>query len=217
MPSDERNVDPSAVLAAIEEDRRRAQEAFEPRAGLMYAIWGIAWIAGSLAFYFAFFPQDAPVLARPTGILLAVAVLIGAGVISTIHSARKGSGTRGPSNIQDRLYGSAYPLAFTVIGLLGYRLTSAGVAIETMLSYWVGASSLAVGLLFLCGAAMWNDKTHLILGIWIFAVAIISILLAPPHNVLTGAIGGLGFLVIAAVGAVRPGLVSGSITRVRHG
>lgn len=217
MSDDEAQVDPAAILRAIETDREQAQSALSPDARLLYATWGIAWSLGFTAFYLAFVPLSGPLL--PFGIAAAIgaAALVGAIVISTVHSARRSTGSRGPSMVQGAIYGNCFPLAFTMMGLLGWRLAASGVAPEVMLSYWVAVPCLIVGVLFFAGAAIWNDKSQLVFGGWTFIVGLASIAIAPPHNLLAGAIGGVGFLVLALIQAIRPDLTSGPITRGHDG
>lgn len=119
--------------------------------------------------------------------------------------------------MQGAIYGNTFGVAFTLMGLLGWRLMASGVALEAMVSYWVAATCLVVGILFLVGAAMWNDRSQLIFGSWTFIVGFVSIALPPPHNLLAGVLGGIGFLVLALAQAMRPQLVSGRIIRGTNG
>ncbi|GAA3909625.1 hypothetical protein [Microbacterium invictum] len=217
MGADEQDRDPSSILRAIDDDQQRAQRALTPNATLLYATWGIAWAVGFLAFYAAFFPVDNPLIPFAVGAAIGGVALVAAIVFSAVHSARRGSGSRGPSVVQGAIYGNIFPVAFTLMGLLGWRLTAAGVPALTMLSYWVAVPCLIVGILFLAGAAMWNERSQLVFGCWTFIVGLVSIALPPPHNLLAGAAGGIGFLVVAVVQSVRPQLTSGPITRSTDG
>lgn len=217
MSDGERHSDPSSILRAIDEDRREAKRAFAPNAVLLYATWGVAWTVGFPAFYAALVPAEHPLIPLALGVAIGLSLLVGAIVVSAVHSARRSAGSRGPSAMQGAIYGNSFGVAFTLTGLLGWRLIDSGVPLEPMLSYWVAASCLIVGTLFLVGAAMWNDRSQLIFGCWTFIVGFASIALAPPHNLLAGAAGGLGFLALAVIQAVRPQLTSGRITRETDG
>lgn len=206
-------VDPSSILRSIDDDQRRAQQALSPNVTLLYTVWGVAWLLGFLAVYATFIPDGDPLLPTAVGLSLGGVLLVTAIILSATHSARRSTGSRGPSVVQGAIYGNIYPVSFTLMGLLGWRLSSAGISNETMLSYWVAATCLIVGILFLAGAAMWNERSQLVFGIWIVAVGLLSIAIAPPHNLLAGAVGGLGFLVIAVVQSRSPRLTSGPIVR----
>lgn len=217
MGDDERDLDPSSILRAIDDDRRRAQGALTPNATLLYATWGIAWTVGFLAVYAAFVPVDQPLIPFALGAVIGGAALLAAILVSAIHSARRSAGSRGPSVVQGAIYGNIFPVAFTLMGLLGWRLAAAGVPSMTLLSYWVAVPCLIVGILFAAGAAMWNDRSQLLFGCWTFIVGLGSLALTPPHNLLAGAAGGIGFLLLAVVQSLRPALTSGSITRTVDG
>lgn len=215
MSSDER--DPADILRAIEDERLHAESAMTPNARLLYGSWGVAWLIGFAALYAAFVPTDQPLLPFWLGALIGAAALVAAIVLSATHSARKGSGARGPSVVQGAIYGNVFPVAFTLMGLLGWRLASAGVPLSIMLSYWVTLPCLVVGVLFLAGAAMWNDRSQLVFGAWTLIVGLVSVALPPPYNLLAGVAGGIGFLVLALIQSARPSLTSGPITRGRDG
>lgn len=215
MDDDEPDIDPAGILRSIDDDRQRAQRALSPNATLLYAVWGVAWAIGFLAIFLAFVPVDAPLLPFGAAVATAAGVLVAAIVVSAVHSARRGSGSRGPSVVQGAIYGNVFPVAFVLMGLLGWRLSAAGVDLDTMLSYWVAVSCLIVGVMFVTGAAMFNDRSQLVFGAWTLVVGLGSIALAPPFTLLAGVAGGAGFLVLAVIQALRPQLLSGTITRVR--
>jgi len=214
--SDDKERGPAEILRAIDAEQLHAQSALAPNAKLLYTAWGTAWVVLFLALYLAYVPVGEPVLPLFAGLLIGAGAFITAIALSGTHSARRASGSRGPSVVQGAIYGNIFPVAFTLMGLLGWRLTSAGVPTITMLSYWVAAPCLIVGVLFVAGAAMWNDRSQLVFGIWTLVIGLISVALPPPHNLLAGVLGGLGFLALAFVHSRRPSLTSGPITR-EHG
>lgn len=209
--------DPARILRAIDDERLHAQSELTPDARLLYGTWGVAWLIGFTAIYLAYVPAERPLLPLWLSALAGVAVLAAAIILSAAHSARRGSGSRGPSVMQGAVYGNAFPVAFTLMGLLGWRLHSAGVPQTVMLNYWVAVSCLIVGVLFLAGAAMWNERSQLVFGIWTLVVGFVSVALPPPHNLLAGVLGGLGFLVLAVIQSSRPSLTSGPITKSSDG
>lgn len=206
-------LDPSSILRAIEDDQRHAQESFTPNTALLYLVWSLAWIVGFAGFYASHVPIEDPLLPTGVGLGIMIAALIAAIAFSAFTSARSSAGSRGPSMVQGAIFGNMYPVAFLLIGLLGARLAHLGVPGPALLSYGVAVTCLVVGLLFVAAALIWNDRPQLITGAWTIVVGIISVVIAPPHNLLAGILGGLGFLVIAAVQARHPRLTSGQIWR----
>lgn len=217
MGDDGRDLDPSSILRAIDDDVRRAQGALAPNATLLYSAWGIAWTVGFLALYAGLVPVGRPLIPFALGAAIGGAALLAAMLLSAVHSARRSSGSRGPSVVQGAIYGNIFPLGFLLMGLLGWRLAAAGVPPMTLLSYWVAVPCLIVGLLFLAGAAMWNERSQLVFGCWTFLVGLGSLALTPPHNLLAGAAGGIGFLLLAVVQWRWSAATSGPITRTADG
>ncbi|MDR2293590.1 MAG: hypothetical protein LBE05_00055 [Microbacterium sp.] len=217
MSSGNRAADAATVLQAIAEESSNARSALAPSARLLYFTWGAAWIVSFTALYLSFVPPSGPPLPLVGGAIIAAVSLAAAIVISTVHSARRGTGARGPSVIQGAIFGNIYPVAFALVGLLGWRLASTGVPGESMLSYWVAAPCLVIGALSAAGAVMWNDRSQLVFGVWILIAGLGSLTIAAPHNLLAGVAGGVGFVVLAIVEAAKPALTSGPITRAAHG
>lgn len=216
MDDDERPVDAAGILATIETDRERTQAALAPDARVLCGTWGAAWILGFAAVFLACWPSERPTIPLAVGLAVAAAALVGAILVSALHAARRGSATRGPSTVQGAIFGNAFPVAFLLVGALGFRLATSGVAPETMLAYWVVAPCLVIGGLGVAGAAMWNDRSQLVFSVWVLLVGFVAAWIPGPYVLLVGVGGGLGFLVLAIVASVRPRLVSGPIAS-RHG
>jgi len=212
----EETVDAAGILETIETERRRTQAALAPDARLLYGVWGAAWIVGFGAAFLACTPWERPIIPLAVGLSVAGAALVVAIVISAVHAARRGSAMRGPSNVQGAIFGNAFPVAFLLVGALGFRLATSGVAAETMLAYWVVAACLVIGGLGIAGAAMWNDRSQLVFSAWVLWIGFVAAWIPGSFVLLAGVAGGLGFLVLALLAALRPQLVSGPIAS-RHG
>ncbi|MFK4790022.1 hypothetical protein [Microbacterium sp. ZW T5_56] len=217
MSGEDQAADPAAILRGIADDSDKAKLALAPNARLLYVTWGAAWIVSFAALYLAFAPNSGQPLPLAAGLAVAAVAVAAAIVISTVHSARRGTGTRGPSVVQGAIFGNIYPVAFALIGLLGWRLTSAGVPVDVMLSYWMAGPCLVIGALSVAGAVLWNDRSQLVFGVWILVVGLGSLAVSPPHNLLAGVVGGVGFLVLAIIETAKPALTTGSVTSASHG
>lgn len=211
MDTEGKNLDPAQILAGIESESSAARSAMSPDNRLLYSVWGAMWIIGFLSFYAAFIPSDNPLISAWWALAVTVVALMTAIAISTIHSVKRGSGTRGPSMVQGAIFGNCFFLSFILVGLLGWRLWAAGVEGLALLSYAVAACALVVGALTVVGSLLWNDRSQLIFGIWILLIGLISVAVPAPHNLLAGVLGGLGLLVLGLIHGVRPALVSGEV------
>lgn len=217
MSRDDQQGDPAKILQAIDEQQLQARKQLAPDTRLLYGSWGAAWLVGFTALYLAFIPAEMPLLPFWLSAVIAAAALVAAIAFSATHSASKGSGSRGPSMVLGAIFGNIFPVALTLVGLLGWRLASGGVSPEMMLSYWVTAFCLVIGVLFVAGAVLFNDRSQLIFGCWTLLAGLVSVTLPPPHNLLAGVAGGLGFLALAFIHSRQPTLTSGPITRVTDG
>lgn len=211
MDAEGKNLDPARILARIDAESTKARTAMSPDIRLLYSLWGAMWVIGFLSFYAAFIPAGNPLISAWWALAITVAALAAAITISTIHSVKRGSGTRGPSMVQGAIFGNCFFLSFVLVGLLGWRLSAAGLDGPGLLSYAVAACALVVGALTVVGSLLWNDRSQLIFGGWILVVGLISLALPAPHNLLAGALGGLGLVVLGMVHGRRPKLVSGVV------
>lgn len=216
MDHETHDVDAAHLLRTIDADRERTQASLAPDVRLLYSVWGVAWIIGFTAAFLGSYPWGAPILPLWIALVIAGAALVAAIVISAVHSARRGSGMRGPSNVRGAITGNAFPLAFLVLGALGFRLAVAGTPPDAMLAYWVVGVCLVIGALGVVGAAMWNDRGQLAFSAWVLVVGFVAAWIPGAFVLLAGAVGGLGFLALGILAAARPRLVTGPIAP-RHG
>ncbi len=90
-----------------------------------------------------------------------------------------------------------------VVAGTGFAVLIIGASSELISVYFPSAFGLMAGTLYLAGAALWRDKTQLVLGLVVLAVSSAAPFAGQPANNLVMAIGGGGaFLVAAAVAAV---------------
>ena len=209
-------IDPARILRGIESDAQQAREGMSPNQQLLFSIWGVAWIIAFLGLYFALAPQGAPLLPAAVGIGTAVASFLIAIVISAVHSAKRGSGTRGPSMAQGAIYGNTFSLGMIITALLGWRLHAEGLSSMGMATFALAGLCLVIGVLVVAGSVIFNDRTQLIFGAWILAIALLSLAAPAPLNLLAGAVGGLGFIVLGVLHGSKPELVSGALIRGGH-
>ncbi|MBM7768367.1 hypothetical protein [Glutamicibacter nicotianae] len=211
-----KEIDPARILQGIEEDAQQAREGMSPNQHLLFSIWGGAWIIAFLGLYFALAPQGSPLLPAAVGIGIAAAAFLIAIVISAVHSAKRGSGTKGPSMVQGAIYGNTFSLGMIITALLGWRLHAEGLSSMGMVTFALSSLCLVIGVLVVAGSLLFNDRTQLIFGAWILAIALLSLAAPAPLNLLAGVLGGLGFIVLGLLHVSKPELVSGSLIRGGH-
>lgn len=201
---DEAPLAPHEALAMLETERSRTRRRLEPDVRLLYGVWGTAWLAGFLVLW-ASSSGRGPLVLPPTAAGTTFAALIAVAVVVTgVHSARRLTGVRGTSSTQGAMYGWAWLLGFGCVGSLFASAAGAGASAELMGVLSPALSGLVVGLLYLAGGAMWQDRAQYSLGVWILVTSAVAALAGHPTNLLVmGLLGGGGFLVAALVAAVR--------------
>lgn len=211
-----KEIDPARILQGIEADAQQAREGMSPNQHLLFSIWGGAWIIAFLGLYFVLAPQGSPLLPAAVGIGIAAAAFLIAIVISAVHSAKRGSGTKGPSMAQGAIYGNTFSLGMIITALLGWRLHAEGLSTMGMVTFALSSLCLVIGVLVVAGSLLFNGRTQLIFGAWILAIALLSLAAPAPLNLLAGVLGGLGFIVLGLLRGSKPELVSGSLIRGGH-
>lgn len=199
----------AAILREIDAEQRRVRNDRAPDLRLLFAVWGAAWIVGYLAI--ALVLNDVVRLPLWGAIVVAIGAVTLAIIVSTVHSARRGRGSRGPSVVQGAIYGNTYPLAFAIVALFGWRLAEGGSSAAVVQWYWVAMPSLVVGALSIVGALLFDDRANLAIGAAILVVAVISLLVTAPANFYVAAGGGVIMLAYAIVESLRPGTLSGPL------
>jgi hypothetical protein len=98
------------------------------------------------------------------------------------------------------MYGWAWFLSFAAMSLTLAGLARAGANPEVMALASNSLSCLIVGIMYLTGAAMWQETRLYVLGVWILLVAGVATVVGLPGLYLVMALaGGGGFLLLALV------------------
>lgn len=210
------DIDPARILQGIDSDAQQARQAMSPNQRLLFSVWGGAWSIAFLTLFFTLAPQGAPLLPAAVGISIAVACFLIAIVVSAVHSAKRGSGTRGPSMAEGAIYGNTFSLGMIITALLGWRLHAEGLGMMGMVTFALTGLCLVVGVLVVAGSLLFNDRTQLIFGAWILVIALLSLAVPAPLNLLAGVVGGLGFIVLGVLHEAKSDLVSGVLIRGEH-
>ena len=199
---EEAPLDLHAALRLVNDAETKAREELQGNEAGVYLIWGFAWLIGYGAMHAARFGW-LPLSAGASLTVFGITVL--AALASTVFIVtRQRRGIRGHSSFVGAMYGGAWALGFMVMGTLSGVV---GAAVE---DFWLtgmiinGIALLIVGLMYMVGGAMFNDKSQARLGIWFLVVNIVA-LLAGPANFMTVCfiLGPLGFFAGAVAETLR--------------
>lgn len=197
-PSGERDeLNPAARLALIAEQRRRAGSQLGPDLALIYAVWGVALLIGEGSFFLSVWDGPVRLPLWLAGVLLAL-LLTGAGVSMGLHVATRVLGVRGSSARQGRYYGWCWTIGFVALSLVINGVARGGAPTATVGALWASGSALVIGLLYMAGGALWQDRGQFWLGVWFAVIAGTAGLLGSPWAFLVLSVAGGGGLLLAS-------------------
>ena len=201
---DEATLSPEETLQLISAQQERAARYLHIDPALILAAWGLAWLLGFGVIYLvvngwpgAFkMPWLGGVIA---GLLFAVAAVFTFGA-----QVRRGRGVRGPSQRTAAMYGWSWLLAVVGVLALDLALEHQGLPSDLAPLLWTGSSLLAVGLLYIAGGMLWDDRLQYGLGAWVLVTGAASVTAGVSGNfAVLSLAGGGGFLIAAAAFRVR--------------
>lgn len=199
-PLDDTPLDPAAMLALSTQQQQRATTTFVRPVVTMLLLWGVAWLVGFAALWLALEP------AAPFAVPIAIAapvftiLIAGAVVVSIVIGIRMSRGIRGSSVFSGAVYGWTWSIASISVFLIGTALFRAGMPTDLSMLFFPTMYGLVAGMLYLAGAALWNDKTQLFLGLWIIVVSVASSFAGVPTNLLIMSLLGGGGFILGAIG-----------------
>lgn len=205
---EDRPLDPAEMLALAERQRRRVDLAYIAPVAWLYLVWGVAWFVGFVLLWLGRVTDWLPLSLAGSvfGVLLVASI-----VTSAIVGMRIGRGVRGGSTaFQGSVYGISWSLSGMAFAAVGVGLISNGMSQELAAIYFPSAYALMAGIMYLAGAALWNERSQLVLGCLLLVVGSVAPFFGLPANNLVMAIGGGGGFLVAAA---HFGLVIRSVRR----
>lgn len=192
-------LDAAASLALIHAQQEHVRDRGEPDARLLFAMWGTAWLGGYLALFLT--ARTSPTF-QPSALAFAVfgVVLVGAAVGTVVHVLRRSAGVRGPSARSGAMYGWSWFLGFLAVYLVNTGIVNAGASDEVIAIAWNSTSCLVVGVLYMAGGALWQERPMFALGVWIVIVTGAAAVVGMPWTYLVMAVAGGGGMLVLALG-----------------
>ncbi|MBH0084070.1 hypothetical protein [Salinibacterium sp. SWN167] len=171
----------------------------------MLGVWGIAWLIGFGLLWAAAQSGSSWISVPLVPASVAFAVLIGGAiVISTILGIRISTGVQGNSTFAGTVYGLSWLVASTGFSTVGAGLIQNGLSPELASLYFPAVFGIMAGMIYFLGAALWQEKSQLVLGsILLVAGAISPFFGAPTNNVVMALVGGGSMLIAAIVFALH--------------
>lgn len=201
---DDAPADVASSAALIAEQRARVEKSVDVDARLLFGAWGIAWLLGFGVQWAVALDEPLLPIGPQAGQGVFGGLLLTAGLITAVHTARRSSGVVGTSARQGAMYGWAWAVTFAGVGTVGFALNRAEVGPEVTATVMTACSVIAVSALYMAGGAMWDDRTQFALGAWIGVATIVAVIIGYPHLLAVMALlGGGGMLAVAAIEGIR--------------
>jgi len=161
-----------------------------------YLAWGVAWLIGFGALWIS--QRSTSGAPSVWAFIVFTTVLVAAWVVSAVVGIRSGRSVQGNSSFSGAIYGWAWVLSFSAgIFMVAwfcktYTITP---AISGML--YTAVSALIAGTLYIAGAAIWQDRSMLVIGSWMLALTVWGIVVGLPQAYLVMALAGGGGMLVA--------------------
>jgi hypothetical protein len=184
--------------ALIQRQQQEVHRRLGVNVALFYGPWGAAYLLG---FGSVFLTYRSAVPLRLPGIVAAVVtgvLFAAAAVVSVVYGTRAGRGVSGPSRVVGAMYGWAWALGFCALAAVNIGVTRLGLPADAVTLLWSGSSLLLVGVLYLAGGALWQDRFQYGLGVWMLVTGAGSVLAGVPGNFAVLALAGGGGLLLTA-------------------
>ncbi len=168
-------LDPAQQLRLVAETRARTHRALVPDERVVFGAWGVAWFVG-----FGVFWLSSPL--RDGGPLVAL-----------------------PGLFDGLLFFALLVAAgFAMLPCIVLSAERLGAPPEATALMWPALSGLVVGLLYIGGAAVWDEPHQFVIGAWIIGTTGVGCLLGRlPLYLVMSLAGGGGFLAAAGWSALR--------------
>lgn len=211
LVSGDRGLSPQESLALIRAQRAGAVRSLSPNPVAILGSWGLAWLLGFGACYLASAARPGPASPGWAAYVVLDSLCAAAMVITVTQLRRSGRGVAGRSRAVAAMYGWSWALGCAAAYAVDFALASHGMPARLLPLLWPGTTLLVVGVLYLAGGAIWQDRLSYCLGAWTLLVAVASVAAGVPANFALLALAGGGGLLAAAVFALR-----GASWRVRR-
>jgi hypothetical protein len=198
-------LDPAAARAIIDAQSTRVRAGAYSDARLIFGVWAVAW---SVGYGLLWATSSGGVDATPWWAWAVFGLLMASGVAATIvHSLRQMSGVAGVSRTTGAMYGWSWFVAFLGgQGIVG-ALAGGGLPDETVALLANGISALIVGIQYMAGGALCQDRAQFGLGIWMVLVAAVATIVGLP--------GTFAVMCLAGGGGMALGVLLAQLARRR--
>jgi hypothetical protein len=190
--------DPAATLRMIEDQRAAAARLVNPDPRIYYWPWGFAWLIGFAVFFLRYGPNGRVYVDLPEWLpfALLLTLIVAAGAVAGVGSARAYRHIAGDSSRRGLYYGLSWAVGFASLMTVAGRIAQY-VPDDLQGILWAGIAVGLTGVLHMAGGAIFLDAYLFALGLWISVINLVGILFGPGWHSLVVAVLGGGAMIVA--------------------
>ncbi|MFV0256870.1 MAG: hypothetical protein ACK5PP_00275 [Acidimicrobiales bacterium] len=201
------SLNPQTAARLIERQTAETRTQLDYPDNLMYLVWGVAFSLGYLPLALSQSRED-PLVDIPLGPTLGffAACIIGGIVASIWITSRYIDGIRGTSARQGQRYGFSWWIAFMGVAALSIRLGRLDLPADQASTIGVtinGVSMVLVGVQFMAGGGIWDDRTQYVVGAVIASVSALAMAVGLPWYYWIQFAIGIGLLTLGVAETLR--------------
>lgn len=195
----EKPLDPRAALAAITATESTTRKALGPDVTVLYLVWALAYFVGYGLLHAA--TRQWIALPYSAALLIGAVLLLAAIVFSAVLGIRSGTQVRGDSRFAGMAYGFSWMGGFATLATLSIAIANLLPDAAPATVGWIinAVAILVVGLMYMAGAAVFQDRPMFILGMCFTVLNVAGLLAGPALFMAIFAIGGPVLFIAAAL------------------
>lgn len=195
----EKPFDPRAALAAINTTQATTRKALGPNVTVLYLVWAATYLLGYGLLHATTHGWIA--IGYPAALLIGAAILLAAIIYSAALGIRSGTQIRGDSRFAGMAYGFSWMGGFATVAVFSIAFANLLHDAPQATVGWIinSVAILVVALMYMAGAAIFQDRPMFVLGACFTVLNVAGLLAGPGAFMAIFAIGGPVLFMTAAL------------------
>ena len=190
--ADDAPLDPAEMLALLHAEQSRVQRQIARGVPWILFAWGNAYLLGYGALWLIDGLRPGFALPLPVSVIVFIALLAGAIIVSTILGSRTGRGRKASSSaaFTGTVYGVTGSAGFFAMYIFAFALSANGMPRALELIFFPTAMGIVIAIMYLVAGAIWHAVPSIVMGGGILVVSLVAPFFGYPTHYLIFAIAG---------------------------
>lgn len=190
--TDDAPLDPAAMLALLQGEQSSVQRQIARDVPWILFSWGLAYLLGYGALWLIDGLRPTFALPLAVSVVVFIALLVGATVVSVILGSRTGRGRKASSSaaFTGTVYGVTGSAAFFAMYIFAFALTANGMSESLQTIFFPTAMGIVIAIMYLIAGAIWHAVPSIVMGGGILIVSLVAPFFGYPTHYLVFAIAG---------------------------